>query len=172
MARKTARILPLSALCMVTALGALIIHPASASEEMITVGTGAETNLSKAEDVNVLLRLGFSGVKFNNNDKDRWNVPVVVAHIHADFAIDPKGGRMPYFDVEFDPVTFGEFDRDQRIKGDYEGEGAEFHVVAVPVTVRRDIRIDQNLNLQIDAVSLQGWDPLESTCRHASLSIL
>ena len=126
----------------------------SAPVPMIEVGAGAESPLSKAGGVNILLRVGFGFYQLADPNAPPGILgqeQLVWAHIDGDIAISPlaDGTRVPYIDIKFIPVEnsteFLSQTRTQTIMGNLE---------LFPMKFERNIHLNQQFGYQVSAIGL------------------
>lgn len=135
---------------------ALALSSGSARAEipMIEIGAGAESE-ANSEQINLVLHLGF-GV---TPDNPKGEGQIVFAQMSADLAFNlaEDGAQIPFADIRFIPsrTVVGTLDRD----GILNGTGYS----ALPVSVTRDVRLDEHLNVTVAVLGVQSGEVDHST---------
>ncbi len=124
------------------------------TRHMIEVGTGMEGAIGK-DSFGILLRVGYS---YNRIAEDSLPGEVtgpeqlIWAHFSGDFSISPWGGpngSLPYMNIHFTPVKNSlEIIRDN-------GDSIMGELRALPIEIKRDIRIDQNAMVKVSLAGVQ-----------------
>jgi len=124
------------------------------TRHMIEVGTGMEGAIGK-DSFGILLRVGYS---YNRLAEDSLPGEItgpeqlIWAHFSGDFSISPWGdpnAGLPYMNIHFTPVKNSlEIIRDN-------GDAIMGELRALPIQIKRDIRIDQNAMVKVSLAGVQ-----------------